>query len=144
VLVVLAAYAGWEGVQSRQTAAAQWSVGLTAVAVAALAVAAGRGRQATTSGAWLAGTARAVRDGRAAPRYAAGVAVWALLILAVIGWDLNSFVHQTHDLPTLSYLVGRVTRFAWGRALFFAGWLAVGVGLAVDCRTSRPRRGTEP
>jgi hypothetical protein len=62
-------------------------------------------------------------------------------VLAVVGWDLNSFAHQAHDLPTLSYYTGRITRFAWGRALVFAAWLAAGVGIAVGYLVERvPRR----
>jgi len=69
------------------------------------------------------------------------VVVWVLLVLAVIGWDLNSFAHQAHDLPTLSYLIGRVTRWRWGRGTFFAAWLALGVGLAAGRRRWSDRAG---
>lgn len=142
-VAVLVAFAAWEGLQSRQSAAAHWSVGVAIVLGAASVVVAGRGRQPTTSGAWLASAARAARRWRRDPRYAAGVAVWTLLFLAVVGWDMNSFIHEVHDLPTLSYLVGRVTRFEWGRALLCAVWLAAGVGLVSGClvRRRRPRAG---
>ena len=114
-------------------------IGATAVG----AVVAGRGRQRSPSVTWLVGAARSIGAGRRRPLFAAGVAAWTLLILAVIGWDLNSFVHQAHDLPTLSYLFGRVTRWTWGRALVFAAWLSAGAGLVVACRTVRRQEGRE-
>jgi len=101
---------------------------LAAVGVVA-AVIAGWSRQRMRTRAWLSSTSRAVRGWRRAPLFSTGVVVWTLLILAVIGWDLNSFVHEVHYLPTLSYEIGRVTRYEWGRALLFAAWLAAGIGL---------------
>jgi hypothetical protein len=115
-------------------------VGLTVVAVVALAVVAGSGRQVDRTGPWLAGARRAVAGWRRTPRFAAGVAVWTLLILAVVGWDLTSFVRQSHDLPTLSDLFGRVTRYHWGRALVFGAWLVAGLALALACRAPERRR----
>ncbi|MGO9456031.1 MAG: hypothetical protein ACLP62_03135 [Acidimicrobiales bacterium] len=115
-------------------------MGVTIVVVALATLIAGRGRQRATTGAWLTDAGRAVVGWRARPGYAAGVAVWAVLLVAVVGWDLNSFAHQAHDLPTLSYLVGRVTRFTWGRALVYAAWLAAGAGIAVGCLTARAAR----
>lgn len=140
-VATLAALAVWEGGHPQQTPAAHWSVALTIVAAVAVAVAAGRGRQHTPSRRWLASSARAAAGWRRAPQRAAGAAVWVLLVLAVIGWDMNSFVHQAHDLPTLSYLFGRVTRFRWGRALVFAAWLAAGAGLVAGCLVPRGRNG---
>ncbi len=52
--------------------------------------------------------------------------VWIVLVLAAIGWDLNSFVHQSHDLPTLSSIFGHVTSSRAGRAAVFALWLTLG------------------
>jgi hypothetical protein len=129
-VVVLAALAAWEAMQARQTATANWGVVTVAVAAVVAAVVAGWGRQPMRSRAWLASAARAGGEWRRTPLFSAGVVVWVLLILAVIGWDLNSFAHQAHDLPTLSYEFGRVTRHEWGRGLVFAAWLAAGVGLA--------------
>lgn len=95
------------------------------------AVIAGWNRQQLRSRAWLSSASRAVHEWRRTPLFSAGVVVWVLLFLAVVGWDLNSFVHEVHYLPTLSYEIGRVTRYHWGRALFFAAWLAAGVGLVI-------------
>lgn len=139
--MALVTLAVWEGMQVRQSAAAHWSVAVVIVVSVVAAVVAGWGRQRATTRAWLAAGGRAIGRRRSAPLYAAGVVVWVLLILAVIGWDLNSFVHQAHDLPTLSYYVGRVTRWRWGRALVFATWLAAGVGLVTGCLGWRQRRG---
>lgn len=130
----------WEGLQWRQSAAAHWSVGLSVVAVVVLAVVLGRGRQAQRSRDWLSAAARAVAGWRRTRRLALGVAVWTVLIVAVVGWDLASFARQSHDLPTLSYQFGRVTRWHWGRAVVFAAWLAAGLGLAAACLAPRRRR----
>jgi hypothetical protein len=140
VLAALVTLSLWEGTLSRQSAAAHWSVTLVAIVTVAAALIAGRGRQRTGSGAWLTGAVRAIGRWRRTPLFAAGIAVWVLLVLTVIGWDLNSFVHQAHDLPTLSYYFGRVTRWWWGRALVFAAWLAVGGYLAVGWRRGQGRR----
>jgi hypothetical protein len=134
VLVALVTLALWEGTLSRQSAAAHWSVAVVAIVTVAAVLIAGWGRQQMGSGTWLTGAVRAIGRWRRTPLFAAGIAVWALLVLTVIGWDLNSFVHQAHDLPTLSYYFGRVTRWWWGRALVFAVWLAAGVGLVAGWR----------
>jgi hypothetical protein len=140
----LCALAAWEGTLSRQSAAAHWSVGAGIAAALALAVVAGRGRQAAASRRWLTHAVRAVGGRWPRPGYATGIAVWVVLILAVIGWDLNSFAHQARDLPTLSYEFGRVTRWHWGRALVFAGWAALGVLLAAGRLRARwPPAGTD-
>jgi hypothetical protein len=65
------------------------------------------------------------------------VTIWVLVALAVVGWDVASFVAQSHNLPTFSYLAGRITRWPWGRASVLATWLAVGSALALWNRTSR-------
>ena len=112
-------------------------MGLTIAGVVLAALLAGRRRQRSTSGAWLVDAGRAAAGWREHPGYAAGVVVWAILLLAVVGWDLNSFAHQAHDLPTLSYYMGRVTHFHWGRALVYAIWLVAGVGIAAGCLVER-------
>ena len=117
-------------------------MGATIVAVAVATLVAGRGRQRATPVPGSPTRAEPPSPGATRPGYAAGVAVWAVLLVAVVGWDLNSFAHQAHDLPTLSYLVGRATRFTWGRALVFAAWLAAGVGIAVGCLAARSARRT--
>jgi len=135
-----AVLAVWEGAQRRQTAAAHWSVAAVVVLAVMVAVAAGHRRQRQRSAAWLAAAGRGVRSvagpegWRDRPAYVAGVVTWVLVIAAVVGWDLNSFAHQAHDLPTLSYIVGKVTRHWWGRSAVFAGWLGVGTYVAVGWR----------
>lgn len=149
VAFALAALAGlalssWEGTLRQSDAVSHWSVlSLIGVTLAA-AAAAGRGRQRSPSAAWarhgittLGGELGGSR--RRPGRVVAASAVWAVLIMATIGWDLNSFVHQAHDLPTLSRLFGDVTEHAWGRALLFAGWLALGAYLAVGWRRPESR-----
>ncbi len=129
------ALSAWQAGQSRDAGATHWTVLLT-VAVALLgALALGRGRQRQTVRAWLAVTAGALGAWRARPRVAVGsVVVWTALAVAVVGWDLVSFIHQSHDLPTLSYYVGRVTRYPAGRGACFAVWLGLGAFLAVGGR----------
>lgn len=133
----MAGFAAWEGFQREASASAHWSVASTVAGVALVTLVAGRRRQHSTTGAWLADAGRSALAWRGRPGYSAGVAVWALLLLTTVGWDLNSFVHQAHDLPTLSYYVGRVTRFVLGRTFLFALWLAAGAGLALGCLARR-------
>lgn len=126
--------------QWRQTPAAHWSVGLSIAAVVVLALVLGRGRQPRRSGAWVSDAARAVARWRRTPRLSAAVAFWTILLGAIVVWDITSFARQSHDLPTLSYEFGRVTRWHWGRAVVFAAWLAAGVGLAAAGLVPRHRR----
>ncbi len=63
--------------------------------------------------------------------------VWAVLIGGVVAWDMVSFAFQSHALPTLSYFIGHVTRYAVGRGLLFAAWLGVGVYLVSARRAER-------
>jgi hypothetical protein len=133
------AVAWWEGAQQRDSAAAHWSVGAVIALIGGLALATGWGRQRTSCGAWAGASIGAVRGWRTRRRSeVVAVAIWALLIVAVIGWDLASFVAQSHNLPTFSYLFGRITRWRWGRAVVFAAWVAIGSGLAVSCRRRGP------
>lgn len=141
---MLVALAVWEGMQWRQSPAAHWSVGLSIAVAVVLALVLGRGRQAQRSSAWVSEAGRSVTGWRRTPRLSGAVAVWAVLILAVVGFDLVSFLHQSHDLPTLSYEIGRLTRWHWGRAVVFAAWLAAGVGLATACLVPRSRRRSDP
>jgi hypothetical protein len=138
-LAALVALAAWEGTLDRQSAAAHWSVAAVIAAAIVVTVVAGRSHQRTTSRVWLASSWRSAASWRERPVYAAGVGVWVVVVLAVVGWDVTSFVAQAHDLPTLSYFVGRVTRYEWGRAAVFAAWLAVGGYLAVGWRRGRAR-----
>jgi hypothetical protein len=140
LLVPLAALAAWEGMQVRQSPAAHWSVGLSIVAVVGGALVLGRGRQVERSATWCSAAVGAVAGWRRTLLCALGVAVWIVLLAAAVGWDLHSFMRQSHDLPTLSYEIGRVTRWRWGRAVVFAAWLAAGVGLAATCLVPRARQ----
>jgi len=130
--------------QWRQSPAAHWSVGLSIAAVVGLALVVGRGRQAQRSLPWVSDAGRSITGWRRTRRLSAAVAVWIVLLMAVVAFDLVSFLHQSHDLPTLSYEIGRVTRWHWGRALVFAAWLAAGVGLATACLVPRRRRRRHP
>lgn len=130
--------------QWRQSSAAHWSVGLSIVAVVVLALLLGRKRQVQRSGPWVSAAARGVAGWRRTLLLSAGVAVWAILVTAIVAWDLTSFISQSHELPTLSYEIGRVTRWHWGRTVVFAAWLAVGIALACACLVPRRRRPMDP
>ncbi len=136
-LVAAAATAWWEGGLGRDQASAHDSV-LAVIGLGFLATAlAGVGRQAVPSSQWVKGPfalRRHLADARAS---ALGAAIWTVLVLAVIGWDLNSFVHQEHDLPTLSSILGHLTASQPGRAVVFFGWLLLGGAIALGWR--RPR-----
>ena len=78
---------------------------------------AGRGRQRCTAGRGPRGPLSVRRHWWARPAATVAARVWVALVLAaVVGWDLNSFVHQSHDLPTLSSIIGHVTASRAGRA----------------------------
>jgi hypothetical protein len=120
---------------SRDSAGAHRSV-ITVIAVALVAaLALGWGRQRLTSRRWAARSARAIRHPGtwSGPEITAAV-VWAVLLAAVVGWDAVSFAYQAHELPTLSYFIGHVTRYPIGRGLLFAVWLAVGGYLVAGWR----------
>jgi hypothetical protein len=134
------ALSAWQAGQSRDATATHWAV-LVTVAVAWVgALALGHGRQRRTVRAWFATSTGAVRTWRAQPRAAVvSLVVWAALVLAVVGWDLVSFLHQSHALPTLSYYVGRVTRYPAGRGACFALWLGLGAFLVLGGRRRSDR-----
>lgn len=141
-VAALVALAVWEGLQSRQSAAAHWSVGLVIVAAVVATLVVGHGAQRQTSRQWGRCIGRALLPRtepawRTDPRYAAGVVVWFVVIAAAIGWDLNSFVHQSPHLPTLSRFAGDVTRYHAGRAAFVAAWLGIGTYLVAGWRRGR-------
>lgn len=137
--IVALALAAWEGTIGQGSATAHVSV-LAVIALAIVtATLAGRGRQQATSADWVRRGAGAmwgdVTGTSRRPRTRVfGTLAWIVLVAATIGWDLTSFVHQAHDLPTLSRVVGDVTRHEWGRALVFAAWLALGAYLSVGGR----------
>jgi hypothetical protein len=91
------------------------------------AIVVGWSRQRETTRAWASGSARYLREWRSQPRsFVLSVVVWTVLIAGIVGWDLVSFIHQSHSLPTLSYFIGHVTRYRIGRGLLFALWLMAG------------------
>jgi hypothetical protein len=137
---LILALSAWEAELSRQSSDAHWSVALVIVVCFGAALVLGRGRQSQTTRRWVAQTVHLVRTWRARPRAAVvSTLVWAVLIAGVVAWDLVSFVFQSHDLPTLSYFIGHVTRYAAGRGLLFAVWLGVGAYLVSARRTERPQ-----
>lgn len=136
--VAVAALSAWQGTLTRHSPGARWAAGgLIALAVAA-AIATGRRRQHVSSRTWLLTARQSVQTWRRQPPVAvAGVTGWFLVAALAIGWDLNSFAHQSHDLPTLSHFLGDVTAVPAGRGLLFAGWAVLGAYLALGRR--RPR-----
>jgi uncharacterized membrane protein YidH (DUF202 family) len=131
------AFAWWEGGLHQFQAAAHWGILAVVALVLVVAVVGGVGRQATTSGQWVRGPLSVRRHLEADRKTTIAVLVWVALVLAVVGWDLNSFVHQSHHLPTLSSIFGHVTSTRAGRAGLVAAWLALGGGLALGWRRSR-------
>jgi len=104
------------------------------------AVALGRGRQRERTRPWLARNLLFIRTWRTQSRAAVVAAlVWTILIAGVVVWDLVSFVCQSHSLPTLSYVIGHVTRYPLGRGLLFAAWLGIGATLVSAQRSERPQ-----
>jgi hypothetical protein len=130
----------WAAGRSRDDPGAQWSVAVVIGAAFGAAAVLGQGRQRQTGSTWVADNARWVRHWCRQPRaQVVAVAVWTALLLAVVGWDLVSFVAQAHAYPTLSYYIGRVTRYPVGRGLVFALWLGLGGYLAAGRRTGTRR-----
>jgi hypothetical protein len=100
-----------------------------------MAIVLGRGRQRRSSGAWIARSADWIQHWRTQPRsLRIAVIVWTALVVAVVGWDLVNFIVQSHALPTLSYFIGRVSRYQVGRGVLFAVWLVIGVYLVAGGR----------
>lgn len=130
----------WQGQLSRDASGAHWSVGLLVAAAFLLALFSGRGRQRHTSGTWVARSARGIWNWRSQPTSTVvAIVMWSALFAAVVGWDAASFILQSHLLPTLSYFMGRVTRYPVGRGAFFALWLGLGFYLASGWRApARP------
>ncbi|MGH9047714.1 MAG: hypothetical protein ACRDVW_10440 [Acidimicrobiales bacterium] len=132
-----AAFAWWEGGLHQYSTAGHAGV-LAAIALAFVAlVVAGVGRQPATSAEWVRGPTAIARHYHEDPARTIAVAIWVALILASIGWDLNSFAHQSHDLPTLSSIIGHLTSTRGGRATVVALWLVLGAALAVGWRRRR-------
>jgi hypothetical protein len=137
-VVGLVALSWWQGSQRAQTALAQASVAGSIAAIVLSAVILGAGRQRQRSRAWLTQNVRTVshRQTWIWPD-TASVIVWILLLAAVLGWDLASFLRQSPELPTLSYLTGRMTRFHVGRSGLYLAWLLAGLWLALAQRRRR-------
>jgi hypothetical protein len=111
---------------------------IAAAFLAALAVGRGRQRRATRS--WLVDNAAWIRTWRSQPTpVVVAVVIWTLVIAATVGWDLVSFIVQSHTLPTLSYYIGHVTRYQIGRGVCFGLWLAAGGYLAAGWRARVPQ-----
>ena len=135
---LILALSAWQAQLSRDSAGAHWSVALLIVTAYGAALVLGRGRQDQTVRGWVARNFHFVRTWRTQSRSAVVSAlVWAVLIGGVVAWDLVSFVLQSHALPTLSYFIGHVTRYAVGRGLLFAAWLGVGAYLVSARRAGR-------
>ena len=130
----------WQAHLSRSSSAAHWSVAILVAVAFGAAVALGRGRQRERTRPWLARNLLFIRTWRTQSRAAVVAAlVWTILIAGVVVWDLVSFVCQSHSLPTLSYVIGHVTRYPLGRGLLFAAWLGIGATLVSAQRSERPQ-----
>ncbi len=100
----------------------------------------GRGRQRRTTWNWATGVLHALWRWRTQPTaHTISLLVWWILIAGVIGWDLVSFVVQSPSFPTLSTLVGHITRYPLGRGLLFAAWLLLGAYAAAGWRSQGRR-----
>jgi hypothetical protein len=137
LVAAAAAFAWWEGGLHQSSTAAHVSVLVTNGVFLLGAVSAGVGRQAAPVGVWVRGPLSVRRHLAEDTAATVAVVVWIVLVLVPIGWDLNSFVHQSHDLPTVSWIVGHATSSHGGRAVVFALWLTLGGTLALGWR--RPR-----
>lgn len=125
----------WQAGLTRDSPGARWSVALLVGVALVMAIVLGRGRQRRSSGAWIAQSALWVQHWRTQPRsLRIAVIVWTALVVAVVGWDLVNFIVQSHALPTLSYFIGRVSRYRAGRGLLFAVWLVIGAYLVAGGR----------
>jgi len=127
-----------EGFWPQSSAAAHWSVGAVLTAALVAAVVLGRHRQRRSSADWVSSSARAVARWWAHPIRSASVALWVLVLAATVGWDTYSFSHQSDRLPTLSRVIGGVTRYPLGRAAVFLAWLALGAVLVAGERRRAP------
>jgi hypothetical protein len=131
-------FAWWEGYHPWPSLAAHISIVSAIIAVVVLAVLVGRGCQSLSSRSWLHRVGAGLRNPtKRSPLFFAGSVVWIVLALAIAGWDFHSFLREVPSLPTLSYLIGRVSRFVVGRSILVATWLALGVFFAVGHRSKR-------
>jgi multisubunit Na+/H+ antiporter MnhB subunit len=138
VVAVVAALAAFVASEPPHSTPTRWAVVAVVLAAVVLAIALGWGRQRERSGVWLAAAFRSIGRWRQYPaRQVLGVTIWLVIILAIAAFDFASFLHQSHDLPTLSYYIGKVTRYSWVRGLCVVAWLAVGGWILTTER--RPR-----
>ena len=125
----------WQAGLTRDSPGARWSVALLVGVALVMAIVLGRGRQRRSSGTWIAQSADWGQHWRTQPRsLRIAVIVWTALVVAVVGWDLVNFIVQSHTLPTLSYFIGRVSRYQVGRGVLFAVWLVIGAYLVAGGR----------
>jgi hypothetical protein len=130
----------WQAQLRRDDPGAHWTVALLVVVAIGAAVLMGRRSQRHTSRVWVAGSVQFLRTWCAQPRAdVVSVVIWSTLIGGVVGWDLVSFICQSHALPTLSYFIGHVTRYQAGRGILFALWLGVGAYLVAAERAQTPQ-----
>lgn len=128
----------WQAGLTRDSPGARWSVALLVGVALVTAIVLGRGRQRRSSGAWIALSADWIQHWRTQPRSLRTVViVWTALVVAVVGWDLVNFIVQSHALPTLSYFIGRVSRYQVGRGVLFALWLVIGAYLVAAGRATQ-------
>ncbi|MCL4446452.1 MAG: hypothetical protein M1134_06240 [Actinobacteria bacterium] len=136
-------YLLWEGRLRYYSTPSRVSVVSTIAAILIVATLLGHGRQIDRSRLWSTQISTATREWRSLDRRAVfSVVVWILLFVAIVGWDLYSFSREVHQLPTLSYLIGRVTRFSFGRSAVYALWLLAGFCICIGHRRPRSRLDT--
>jgi hypothetical protein len=136
----IVALSTWQANLARDSPGAHWSVALLVLAGIGAAIVLGRGRQDRTTRLWAAQNLHFIRAWRTQPRPMVASAIcWIVLIGGVVGWDLASFLIQSHGFPTLSYFIGHMTRHPLGRGLLFALWLGVGAYLVSARRIQRPQ-----
>jgi hypothetical protein len=129
----------WQAGLPRSSWGAHRSVALIGGTALVAVIALGRGRQRQTTRTWASGAMAGLWRWRRQPKATVvSVLVWCTLVIGVIGWDLSSFVLQSPSFPTLSTLVGHITRHPLGRGLLFAGWLVVGAYLVAGWRAETP------
>ena len=129
-------FAWWEGYHPWPSLAAHISIVSAIIVVVASAVLVGRRRQSLSSRSWLHRVGAGLRNPtKRSPLFLAGAIVWVVLVLAIAGWDFHSFLREVPSLPTLSYLIGRVSRFVVGRSILVAAWLALGAFFAFSHRS---------
>jgi hypothetical protein len=134
------ALSSWQAQLSRDSPGAHWGVALLLLTAVVATILLGRRRQRQTARIWVSRSWELLRAWRSQPiSTVVSVLVWVIVITGIVGWDLVSFIYQSHALPTLSYFIGHVTRNKIGRGLFFALWLGVGAYLVAGCRTEAPR-----